>query len=187
LAKALLVSIGEENQTQLRNTFNGINIYALTPAQIVTTMVARHGVATGEHDIQKLKEPLSQALTSLSEFEKHMGKYLLATQKLIRAGQGLTDYAYFQAYLQTVQGFPAMAQSMSLYYSRYPTVGQKSLATLFPFLTEQKEFILQRSMSSPFSGAATPAPAPAKAPTIDKGDAKNKGRGKGKSSVRTDG
>ncbi len=41
-----------------------------------------------------------------------------------RAGQGLTDYAYFQAYLLTVQDFPAMTQSMSLYYAQYPTVSQ---------------------------------------------------------------
>lgn len=163
LAKALLVSVGDENQTHLRTTFVNVKIYALTPAQIVTTMIAKHGVATGD-DIQRLKEPLSQALLSLSDFERHMGKYLLASQKLTRAGQGLTDYAYFQAFLLTVQDFPAMTQSMSLYYAQYPTVGQKSLATLFPFLTEQKEFILQQSAFSLFSGAATPAPAPAKAP-----------------------
>ncbi len=129
LAKALLVSIGDENQTHLRTTFVNVKIYALTPAQIVTTMVAKHGVATGD-DIQRLKEPLSQALLSLSDFERHMGKYLSASQKLTRAGQGLTDYAYFPAFLLTVQDFPAMTQSMSLYYAKYPTVGQKSLATL---------------------------------------------------------
>jgi hypothetical protein len=178
LAKALLVSIGDENQTHLRTTFVNVKIYALTPAQIVTTMIAKHGVATGD-DIQRLKEPLSQALLSLSDFERHMGKYLLASQKLTRAGQGLTDYAYFQAFLLTVQDFPAMTQSMSLYYAKYPTVGQKSLATLFPFLTEQKEFILQQSASSLFSGAATPAPAPAKTPNNPKNKGKNKGRGKG--------
>ena len=75
LAKALLVSIGDENQTHLRTTFVNVKIYALTPAQIVTTMIAKHGVATGD-DIQRLKEPLSQALLSLSDFERHMGKYL---------------------------------------------------------------------------------------------------------------
>ena len=129
LAKALLVSIGEENQTHLRTTFVNVKIYALTPAQIVTTMIAKHGVATGD-DIQRLKEPLSQALLSLSDFERHMGKYLLASQKLTRAGQGLTDYAYFQAFLLTVQDFPAMTQRMSLYYAQCPTVGQKSLLLL---------------------------------------------------------
>jgi hypothetical protein len=115
-------------------------------------MIAKHGVATGD-DIQRLKQPFP---LSLSDFERHMGKYLLAFQKL--AGQGLTNYAYFQAFLLTVQDFPAMTQSMSMYYAQYPTVGQKSLATLFPFLTEQKEFILQQSASSLFSGVATPAP-----------------------------
>jgi hypothetical protein len=94
LAKALLVSVGDENQTHLRTTFVNVKIYALTPAQIVTTMIAKHGVATGD-DIQRLKEPLSQALLSLSDFERHMDKYLLASQKLTRTGQGLTDYAYF--------------------------------------------------------------------------------------------
>ena len=108
-----------------------------------------------------------------------MGKYLLASQKLTRAGQGLTDYAYFQAFLLTVQDFPAMTQSMSLYYAQYPTVSQKSLATLFPFLTEQKEFILQQSASSLFSGAATPPPGPAKTAHNPKNKGKNKGRGKG--------
>ena len=75
LVKALLVSIGDENQTHLRTTFVNVKIYVLTPAQIVTTMIAKHGVATGDN-IQRLKEPLSQALLSLSDFERHMGKYL---------------------------------------------------------------------------------------------------------------
>jgi hypothetical protein len=182
IAKALLVSVGDENQTHLRTTFVNVRIYALTPAPIVTTMTAKHGVATGD-DIKKLKELLSQALLSLSDFERHMGKYLLVSQKLTRAGQGLTDYAYFEAFLLTVQDFPAMTQSMNLYtyYAKYPTVGQKSLATLFPFLTtEQKEFILQQSASSLFSGAATtPALAPTKAPNNPKNKGGNKGRGKG--------
>jgi hypothetical protein len=178
LAKALLVSIGDENQTHFRTTFVNVKIYALIPAQIVTTMIAKHGVATGD-DIQRLKEPLSQSLLSLSDFERHMGKYQLASQKLTRAGQGLADYAYFQAFLLTVQDFPAMTQSMSLYYAQYPTVSQKSLATLFPILTEQKEIILQQSASSLFSGAATPSPVPAKASNNPKNKGENKGRGKG--------
>jgi hypothetical protein len=70
-------------------TFVNVKIYALTLAQIVTTMIVKHGVATGD-DIQRLKEPLSQALLSLSDFERHMGKYLLASQKLTRAGQART-------------------------------------------------------------------------------------------------
>ncbi len=41
LAKALLVSVGDENQTHLRTTFVNVKIYALTPAQIVTTMIAK--------------------------------------------------------------------------------------------------------------------------------------------------
>jgi hypothetical protein len=68
-----------------------------------------------------------------------------------------------------------MAQSMSLYYAQYPTVGLKSLATLFAFLTEQKEFILQQSVSSPLSGAGTSAPAPAKTSNNNNQNAKDKG------------
>jgi hypothetical protein len=76
-----MVSIGDESQTHLRTTFTGIKLYALNPAQIVTTMTA---VATGD-DIKKLNEPLSQALM-FSDLEKQMGKYLLM------------DYAYFETY-----------------------------------------------------------------------------------------
>ncbi len=42
-------------------------------------MVAKHGIPTSE-DIHKLREPLSLALTSLSELESHMGNFLLASQ-----------------------------------------------------------------------------------------------------------
>jgi hypothetical protein len=95
-------------------SFVNVKIYALTPTQIVTTMTAKRGVATGD-DIQRLKELLSQALLPLSDFKRHnMGKYLLASQKLPRTGQGLTDYGYFQAFLLTVQDFPVMTQMATL-------------------------------------------------------------------------
>jgi hypothetical protein len=69
-------------------------------------MVAKHGIPTSE-DIHKLREPLSLALTSLSDLESHIGNFLLASQRLTRSGQGETPYHYFERCLVTVRGgFP---------------------------------------------------------------------------------
>jgi hypothetical protein len=68
-------------------------------------MVAKHGILTSE-DIHKLREPLSLALTSVSDLESHMGNFLLASQRLTRSGQGKKPYHYFELYLLTVAGFP---------------------------------------------------------------------------------
>ncbi len=87
-------------------------------------MVAKYGIPTSE-DIHKLREPLFLALTSLSDLESHMGKFLLASQRLTRSGQGETPYHYFELYLVTVAGFPSMALAMMGYYSRYPAIPSK--------------------------------------------------------------
>ena len=47
LNTALLLSIGEVNHNILRTTFPALKPYMLTPLQIVDTMLAQHGVATG--------------------------------------------------------------------------------------------------------------------------------------------
>ena len=72
LATALLASIGETNVVLLKTTYPAIKTYALTPRQIVDTMIAKHGIPTSD-DVNKLREPLSRALTSLSDLESHMG------------------------------------------------------------------------------------------------------------------
>ena len=57
LATALLASIGEINVVLLKTTFPAIKSYALTPRQIVDTMIAKHGIPTSD-DINKLREHL---------------------------------------------------------------------------------------------------------------------------------
>ncbi len=46
LATALLESIGNTNRTQLEASFHPLPLYAITPAQIVTTMITLYGVPT---------------------------------------------------------------------------------------------------------------------------------------------
>ncbi len=67
----------------------------LSPRDIVDTMRAKHGVATSD-DVSKLRDrdPLSRALTSLSDLTGHMDSFLLASQCLTRSGQGETDFRY---------------------------------------------------------------------------------------------
>ncbi len=84
----------------------------LTPREIVDTMTAKHGVATSD-DISKLREPLHRALTSLSDLNDHMDRFLLASQRLTRSerpsGQGEKDYRYFELFLESVSSFPSVA------------------------------------------------------------------------------
>ena len=157
LATALLASIGEINVVLLKTTFPAIKSYALTPRQIVDTMIAKHGIPTSD-DITKLREPLSRALTSLSDLESHMGNFLLASQRLTRSGQGETPYHYFELFLVTVSGFPSVAHSMTTYYAQYPAVLQQDLATLFPFLEKMRDHLAKTDPASPFSGAARGPP-----------------------------
>jgi hypothetical protein len=93
LNTALLASVGEKNRNHLKTTFPALKLYMLTPRDIVDTMCAKHGVATSD-DISKLRDPLSRALTSLSDLTDHMDSFLLASQRLTRSGQGETDYRY---------------------------------------------------------------------------------------------
>ena len=98
LSNALFASIGDTNETYLKTVFPDKKTYMLTPREIVDTMTAKHGVATSD-DISKLREPLHRALTSLSDLAGHMDRFLLASQRLTRSGQGEKDYRYFELFL----------------------------------------------------------------------------------------
>ena len=137
----------------LKMTFPLVRTYMLSPRDIVDTMRAKHGVATSD-DVSKLRDPLSRALTSLSDLTDHMDSFLLASQRLTRSGQGETDYRYFELFLETVSGFPSVPASMAGYYTRYPAILQQSLATLLPYLENLKYHLTRGDPSSPFSGAA---------------------------------
>jgi hypothetical protein len=105
LNTALLTSVEEQNRNHLKTTFPALKLYMLSPREIVDTMRAKHGVATSD-DVSKLRDPLSRALTSLSDLTLtgHMDSFLLASQRLTRSGQGKTDYRYFELFLETVSG-----------------------------------------------------------------------------------
>ena len=154
LATALLESIGDTNRTQLQASFHPLPLYAITPAQIVTTMITLYGVATGT-DLQRLREPLLEPLKALAELEPFMAKFKLNTLKLTASGYGKSPYDYFEAFLTTLQGFPIVATSMSTFYAQNPRVADHTIANLFPFLIPQIPFLLAQSNASPFSGAAT--------------------------------
>jgi hypothetical protein len=87
LGKTLLASIGDAIETHLRTVFPEKKTYMLTPREIVDTMTTKHGATTSD-DVSKLREPLSRALTSLSDLAKHMHLFLLASQRMTRNGQG---------------------------------------------------------------------------------------------------
>ena len=152
LNTALLASVGEKNQNHLKTTFPAMKLYMLSPREIVDTMRDKHGVATSD-DVGKLRDPLSRALTSLSDLTDHMDSFLLASQRLTRSGQGKTDYEYFELFLETVSAFPSVPASMAGYYTAYPAILQQSLATLFPYLEKLADHLTRGDPSSPFSGA----------------------------------
>ncbi len=157
LATALLASIGQANVVLLKTTYPTTKSYALTPRQIVDAMIAKHGIPTSD-DINKLREPLSRALTSLSDLESHMGNFLLASQRLTRSGQGETPYHYFELFLVTVSGFPSVAHSLTTYYAQYPAILQQSLATLFPFLEKMRHHLAKTDPGSRDRLATSPYP-----------------------------
>jgi hypothetical protein len=92
-------------------------------------MRAKHGVATSD-DVSKLRDPLSHALTSLSDLTGHMDSFLLASQRLTRSGQGETDYKCFELFLEIVSGFPSVSASMTGYYTQYPASYLTDLARM---------------------------------------------------------
>ena len=153
LATALLDSVGEVNRNILKTAFPTLKTYMLSPRQVIDTMTLKHGVATSD-DVSALKEPLSRALTSLSNLPNHMNLFLLASQRLTRSGQGETDFNYFKLFLETVSGFPSVALCMPGYYIQYPAILQQSLATIFPYLEKMQDHLVRSDPASPFSGAA---------------------------------
>ena len=153
LTTALLVSVGEANRNTLKTAFPTLKTYMLSPRQVIDTMTLKHGVATSD-DVSALKEPLSRALTSLSNLPNHMNLFLLASQRLTRSGQGETDFNYFKLFLETVSGFPSVALCMPGYFVQYPAILQQSLATIFPYLEKMQDHLVRSDPASPFSGAA---------------------------------
>jgi hypothetical protein len=125
----------------------------LTPHEIVDTMTAKHGVATSD-DISKLREPVHRAPTSLSDLTGHMDRFLLASQRLTRSGQGEKDYRYFELFLESVSSFPSIALCLPGYYLQCPAILQQSLATLFRYLENLCDYLLRGDPASPFSGSA---------------------------------
>ena len=157
LSTALVDSVGDPNKTYLKTVFAGIALYALLPRQVIDAMITKHGVFTGD-DINRLRAPLSSPLLSLSGLVSHQEKYLLASQRLTRSGQGETPFKYFEMFLDTVKGFPLVLQSMTPYYAANPGIRTQTLATLFPFLEGMLPFLLRNEPGSPFTGAAVTKP-----------------------------
>ena len=112
LATALLESIGDTNRTQLEASFHPLPLYAITPAQIVTTMITLYGVATGT-DLQRLREPLSEPLKTLADLEPFMAKFKLNTLKLTASG-------YWKVPLRLLRGLPHYTTGLP--YSGYQYV-----------------------------------------------------------------
>jgi hypothetical protein len=65
---------------------------------------------------------------SLSGLVGHQEKYLLASQRLTRSGQGET-LKYFEMFLEKIKGFPLVLQSMTPYYAANPGIRTQSLAS----------------------------------------------------------
>jgi hypothetical protein len=107
LSTALVDNVGESNKTYLKTVFVGITLYALLPRQVIDAMITKHGVFTGD-DIAKLRAPLSSPLMSLSGLVSHQEKYLLASQRLTRSGQGETPFKHFEMFLDTLKGFRSL-------------------------------------------------------------------------------
>jgi hypothetical protein len=74
LLTVLLASIRDTNTVLLATAFPGIKPDALTSRQVVDLMTRKNGIATSD-DVIKLREPLSLALTSLSDLESHMANF----------------------------------------------------------------------------------------------------------------
>jgi hypothetical protein len=123
-------------------------------------MMTEHGTTSAE-DLKKLRTPLYEPLKALADLERHMNAFLLASKKkLIKCGQGKTPYEYFEAFLETLKGFPVVGLSMSTFYAQNPTMDRQNLAGLFPYLKAQHPYMLAQSVTSLslFSGAAITPP-----------------------------
>jgi hypothetical protein len=83
-----------------------------------------------------------------------MDRFLLASQRLTRSGQGEKDYRYFELFLESVSNFPSIALSLPGYYLLYPAILQQSLATLFPYPEKLRDHLVRGDPASPFSGSA---------------------------------
>jgi hypothetical protein len=69
--------------------------------EIVSAMLTEYGATMGT-ELQRLRAPLQEPLTSLADLEHHMNKFMLASKKLTATGRGKNPYEFFEIFLEAV-------------------------------------------------------------------------------------
>ncbi len=89
----------------------------------------------------------------------HAGCWRPKSLQQLAAEKTLTTYEYFETFLETVRGFPVVAQTLSTYYNTLPTllsaIAQHTIATLFPHLKAQHAFMMTISIINSRTWATT--------------------------------
>jgi hypothetical protein len=111
LSLALLDSVGPANKASLKVEFHPLPLHFLTPRQIVASMYLKHAALTGP-DLKALRAPLLEPLLTITDLEKHMTSFMLASMKLSATGHGEDPYRYFEWFLATIKAFPLIATTM---------------------------------------------------------------------------
>ena len=65
--------------------------------------------------------------------------------KLSATGHGEDPCRYFEGFLATIQGFPLIVTAIAGYYNTHPLVANKTIATLFAYLTPRSSPTPDRS------------------------------------------
>jgi hypothetical protein len=159
LATAILDSVGLANHAALKVAHHPTPLHSLSPLEMIEEMFRKHAALTGP-DLQKLRAPLLEPLLAIAiaDIETHMTSFMLASMKLSATGHGEDPCRYFEGFLATIQGFPLIVTAIAGYYNTHPLVANKTIATLFAYLTPQVPHLIAQTGTVPFSGgASTPA------------------------------
>ncbi len=144
--------MGESNNAALKVAFHLRPLHFLTPIEMATEMFRKHAALTGP-DLQKLRAPLHEPLVAITDLEKHIKAFHLASMKLSETGHGEDAYRYFEWFKETVKAFPLIATTTMVgYYAMQPLVAQQNIAALFAYLAPQCTHLIEQTGTAPFSG-----------------------------------
>jgi hypothetical protein len=110
------LSLALMDKTLLKVEFTPTPLHFLTPRQIIHYMFKKYAALTGP-DLKKLRTPLYEPLQAVAELETHMGKFVLASLKLLATGHGEDPYRYFKLFMESIKGFPLISTTLDVIVS----------------------------------------------------------------------
>jgi hypothetical protein len=116
---AMLESLGEANREHTRDPALGLHNH--TPLAIIAVMVLFHWqYMCTESDVFQLLHDLEKELTSLDDFDSHVGKLAKTLRTLVLAGTPVQTFVAYNHFKLPLSSFPAFDKHIDDYVTATP-------------------------------------------------------------------